>query len=232
MTETAPKFQEYLKLLWLNITVKKQNLIEYFKVIYRYYGNFGFLKADTLLLSKYLFKNPFKISKEFLIKKGESDIYAYGETPLTTLEYIAKECGITAKDTVFELGCGRGRGCFWLNRFIGCKVVGIEIIPEFVSFADQVKNSCQIKNIEFRQGDILEADYTEATVLYLYGTCYEDLFIKKLIKRIASLPSGAKIITISYPLSDYIGSRDFEIMKRFTASFTWGVADVYLQIKK
>ncbi len=41
------------------------------------------------------------------------------------MDVIARECGIQKEDVVFELGCGRGRTCFWLNTFIGCKVVGI-----------------------------------------------------------------------------------------------------------
>jgi SAM-dependent methyltransferase len=224
--------REFLELIWVNFVVHLRNLVEFLKVMVKYYGNITFLKVDMSLLLMYLFHNPFSISKRFLMRKGESEIYAYGETPLTTLEMIAKECQISSKDVVFELGSGRGRNCFWLNSFIGCKAIGIEYIPDFVERAERIKKKLEIKNVDFRLGDILDADYTGATVLYLYGTCLEDDFIKKLIEKFAQLPVGTKIITVSYPLTDYVEHPFFEVMKRFSGKFPWGVGDVYLQVVK
>jgi len=223
---------DFLGLVWTNLTVKVRNLIDFVKVIFRYYSHWSFCKADLALLLSYLFDNPYTISKRFLMNKGEENVYAYGETPLTTLEYIAEECQIKPSDTVFELGCGRGRGCFWLRAFIKCKVVGLEYVPDFVERALRVKKKFSVEGIEFYQKDILEADYASATVIYMYGTCFEAEFIQELIGRFKGLRSGTKIITVSYPLTDYMEEPIFEVMKRFPARFTWGEADVYLQIKK
>ena len=220
---------EYPQLFCLNFVVKIRNLIEHCRVIKRYYPNPTFKKVDRTLLGKYFFRSPFAISKDFLIQKGESDIYAYGETPLTTLEMISKECELNSRDVVYELGCGRGRGCFWLHCFIGCRMVGIEYIPDFVDIADSIRDRFALQNIEFRLGDILKGKYAEATVIYLYGTCYEDQFINKLLKRFSKLPKGKKIITVSFPLTDY--SSNFEVIKQFSAPFTWGHGDVYLHVK-
>lgn len=223
--------KEYLQLFWVNLLVKKRDFVEFVKVASHYYHNREFLKIDSSLVFAYLFNNPYTISKKFLISKGEEDIYAYGETPLTTLDYISKECRLTAKDTVFELGCGRGRTSFWLHCFLGCKVVGIEYIPDFIEIAQSIKDKYAIKNVEFHCEDILKADFQGGTVFYLYGTSFEDAFIEQLVNKFKAMPSGTKIITISYPLSESESS-DFEVMKRFQAEFTWGTADVYLQIKK
>lgn len=229
---TYMDIKEYLDLFWINLVVKKRNFVDFLKVVGKYYPTFSFFKKDMSLLLTYLFDNPFAISKRFLIKKGEKDVYAYGETPLTTLDFIAKECRLSSDDTVFELGCGRGRSCFWLNQFIGCKVVGVEIIPDFIERAERVKRKLKVQNIEFRNEDMLNTDFKGATVLYLYGTCLEEEFIKRLINRFKSLPTGTKIITVSYSLPEFTHEPVFEIMKRFPAKFTWGTADVYLQIKK
>jgi len=219
--------KEFFQLLWLNVVVTKRNFVEYIKVVFRYYSNFSFMKTDISLLTHYLFKNPFRMSKHFLVKKGEEEVYAYGETPLTTLEMIAKECAITPDDTVFELGSGRGRNCFWLHHFIGCKVVGIEWVPSFVRHANSVQ-----KEISFRHEDMFESDLSGATVIYLYGTSLSDDKIKKLSQKLSSLPPGTRIITVSYPLSDYCPEGPFEVMRLFPAKFTWGKADVYLQVIK
>lgn len=221
--------REFFELLWINFTVMTRNIWEFFKVAFRYYSNVSFLKADVALRLMYLFHNPFSISKRFLMKKGEKEIYAYGETPLTTLEKISRECAIGPEDCVYELGAGRGRGCFWLNSFVGCSVVGIEYIPEFVERANRIKNRLGIQRIEFRLEDMLKTDYSGATVCYLYGTCLEDKAIKELIQKFSRLPVGTKIITVSYPLSEYCDKPLFEVVKHFTAPFTWGEADVYIQ---
>jgi SAM-dependent methyltransferase len=226
------KVREFFTLLWVNFVVFIKNTIEFFKVAFRYYRSFSFLKADLALRLTYLFNNPYKISKRFLMKKGEDEIYAYGETPLTSLEMIAKECGLTSKDCVFELGCGRGRTCFWLHSFVGCSVVGIEYIPEFVERANQVKDRLAIPNVEFRLEDMAKADLSGATVCYLYGTCLDEKTINTLIRHFSRLPAGTKIITVSYPLSDYADTDAFEVMKRFTVPYTWGNADVFLQVIK
>src|SRR5207253_2734624 len=138
----------------------------------------------------------------YLLQKGEEDPYTYGETPLSTLDVIVKHCHITATDTVFELGCGRGRTCFWMNQFVGCRVVGIDYIPEFIQRANRIRSRFDLVDVQFREEDILNSQLTGATVIYLYGTCYSTPFIQTLIKNFALLPRGTKIITVSYPLSD------------------------------
>lgn len=229
----ASSFKDYLELTWLFVKVKCINFIDYCHVVANYYSNFTFLKIDSYLLFSYLFDNPFAMSKRFLLDKGASDLHAYGETPLTTLEEVASECRLLPSDTVFELGCGRGRTCFWLREFIGCSVVGVEYVPEFVQRANQVKAKFDLDSrIQFRQEDFLMTDLSQATVIYLYGTCLTRSFIEVLANRFESLPVGTKIITVSYPLSDYTSSGAFETMKRFPARFTWGIADIYLQIRK
>ncbi len=225
-------FKEYIDLLFINLKVKIGDFFEYLKVVSHYYSNPSFMKIDSYLIFSYLFNNPFGISKRFLIDKGEQDVHTYGETPLTTLEQIAHECRLSIRDTVFELGCGRGRSCFWLNQFIGCSVVGIDHIPGFISRANKVKKRFNITGVEFRLEDLLGSDLTGATVIYLYGTCLTDLCIQTLIEHFSRLPRGTKVITVSYSLSHYTSRSGFEVMKRFPAKFTWGIADVYLQIKK
>ena len=223
---------EYLKLFWLNLTVSFRQFVEYLRVIFRYYSNLSFCKIDTYLIFTYLFHSPFRISKRFLRDLGETDIYTYGETPLTTLDQMAQTSQLTSHDTVFELGCGRGRTCFWLNQFIGCKVVGIDYVPVFIERANQIKEKFNLKDIQFREDNMLTTDLTGATVIYLYGTCLEDAFIEDLIQRFSRLPNGTKIITVSYSLLDYAPKGPFTILKSFPARFTWGTTDVYLHVLK
>lgn len=234
---TMPKMgwetiKEYGTLLGINLAVKWRNFVEYLKVLYRYYRKIPYAKVDGSLMLMYLFDNPFSISKRYFVYRSNSNEFIYGETPLTTFENIAREARITSQDTVYELGCGRGRLCFWLRSFIGCKVVGVELVPDFMLRAKRIQRKLELNGIDFRTEDFLKTDLKNATVIYLYGTCLEDDTIKKLINRFKDLPKGTRIITVSYALSEYTDEPLFEIMKRFPAQFTWGEGDIYIQIKK
>lgn len=224
--------KEYFTLLGVNFLVKGRNFIEYLRVLYRYYRNTSFAKIDGSLILMYLFDNPFSISRRYFMHRSNSEEYTYGETPLTSFEKIAKEARITPQDTVYELGCGRGRTCFWLKSFIDSKVVGVDIVPEFIVRAQRIQRKLGIEGIEFRPEDFLKTDLKNASVIYLYGTCLEDHTIKQLIKHFKNLAPGTRIITVSYSLSDYTDEPLFETMKRFPARFTWGEGDVYIQVKK
>lgn len=226
------KITDFFSLLWLKFTVTWVNFVEYLRVVSRYYSHPLFRKVDFFILRCYVQRNPYTISKEFLEKKGVAQVYTYGETPLTTLEKIANACGISSKDVVYELGCGRGRSCFWLRCFKGCRVIGVEFVPDFVTNADRAKRKFQVSEVTFLFRDILYPSYSDATVLYFYGTTSEPSFIIKLIDKLKQLPKGTKIITVSFPLTSYSSEELFKTVKVFPASFTWGTADVYLQVRK
>lgn len=223
--------KEPITLLWIHLKVKTICLIEYSRVVFHYYSHLNFAKIDAALLFSYLFSNPFRISKHFLQEREENDVYTYGETPLTTLELIARKCQITAKDTVFELGCGRGRACFWLNQIVGCAVVGVDYVPSFIEKAEKIKNLFQVQSLSFRLEDFLKTDFKDATVIYLYGTCLSTSQIEILIKRLSALPKETKIITVSYALKDCQPDAPFRVLTQFPAIFTWGETEVYLQEK-
>lgn len=228
---TWQNFNTLLPLIWIRFQVECFNLKEYLFVVVKYYRHTSFMKADLLLLLHYVFHNPYRMNKNFLAKKGELE-EVYGETPLTTLEKIVEKCEITSKDTVYELGSGRGRTCFWLGEVVGCKTVGIEYVPEFVSIAQKVKQKCGIEHVDFFQADFLSVDLSRATVIYLYGTCLTEEQIGLLINNLKKLPPGTKIITISYPLTNYTEEPLFELMSCFSGTFPWGTTDIYLQYRK
>ena len=201
------------------------------KVKARFYSHPLFAQHDRMLKRAYRFRNPYRINQVFLKKKGETDIHNYGETPLTSLCTIAEQCGLTPSDRVIELGCGRGRGVFFLSDVLGCQATGIEWIPEFVYLAQQISTEGvpQKGQIRWICQDMLEANLSEATCVYFCGTCFSDPFIKRLITLLSGLSSQVKIITVSYPLSDY--STLFRVVKQFSASFPWGQGDIYLNQK-
>jgi len=150
-----------------------------------------------------------------LQKRGEANIYAYGETPFTTYQRIVEQCGIGPQDIWFEMGAGRGKGCFWLAQFAGCKVLGVEWIPQFVKVATLLKLIFGIEKVQFECADLEKVDLGAATVIYLYGNWPE-----------IEIPQGIRVISISEPL---VG---FTVLKRFWVRYPWGRTAAFLQTKK
>ena len=180
----------------------------------------------------YLFRSPYKISKHYLKQRGAADIYTYGETLLTTLDQIAQEAELSSNDLLFDLGCGPGRTSLWLHSFIGCRIIGIEQIPLFVERAQDLVQRYQLDQIEFRQADMRDVDYTEATAIYLYGTCFDEDFLAPLIEKLRKARPGTKLITVSYALNEFSREPYFKLIRQFPARYPWGEAQIFLQTLK
>lgn len=223
---------EWVKLIGLNLYISIRNTRENLQIIWRYWRKPRFMHVDIGLFLTYFFDNPFKISKRFLSHSGEKNLYQYGETPLTTLEAIMIRAGVTKEDVVYELGAGTGRTSFWLSQFYGCRTIGIEQIPAFVTRAQRLVKSCKLERVTFKQEDFTECTFPDATVIYLYGTCLSEESLDKLVPNMAKLPKGTKIITVSYPLTTYDSDNSFEIMRVFSMPFTWGETEVFLHLVK
>ena len=194
----------------------------------KYYHHHLFCELDQTLLTAYLFKSPYKISKQYLKDRNEKEIHVYGETPLQTYEKIAEKGGLQPKDVVLELGSGRGRGAFFIHSFFQCQVIGIERIPYFAKMSRYLSRKYCKKEVSFICADMLEVDFPKATFVYLYGTMLREQEIGILIEKLKKLPKGTKIVTISYPLTDYHPTA-FCNDSCFPVEFLWGKTDAYLQ---
>jgi SAM-dependent methyltransferase len=218
---------EKFSLFFLFFLVKARQFQEELKIRRRFYSHPFFKTVDQALCSYYFLNNPYRISKRFLQQRGEKNLYAYGETPLTSLEKIAKQCGLGPADHLLELGCGTGRGAFFLTSLIGCKVTGIEWIGEFVKKAQELKQTFDVKGAHFQCEDMMQCDMSSASFIYLYGTNLEEAEIERLLICFSKMKKGAKLISVSYPLTDY--SDRFLLLKQFSIPYPWGVAEVFLQ---
>lgn len=201
--------------------------VEFFRVLFCYYHKFCFLISDTLLISCYFFCNAYKNNKRFMVSRGEKNIYVYGETPLTSLDYIACKCHILSDDVVYDLGCGCGRTLLWLRSFIGCQVVGVDYNPTFEKRFNNIKKWLRLDKVTFLCDDICEVDLSEATVIYLYGTCLGEEVIQKLLLSFKKLQPSCKIITVSYSLTEY--SNEYILVESFFVRYPWGRAEVFIQ---
>ncbi|HJV84792.1 MAG TPA: class I SAM-dependent methyltransferase [Noviherbaspirillum sp.] len=205
---------------------------EYATTIRRYYPNPRFRRADLLCLWAYLTRDPHAICEHFLRDYPDDQVQKmYGESFFTTLEKIAEAVDLDDKDVVYDLGCGRGRSVFWFNTMFGCRAVGIEINPMFVINARLIQKALDIDNVEFILSNLMDADYSDATVIYLYGTALSDTAIVNLVERFVTLKPGTRVVTVSYSLSRYTELPMFALEKTIRGKFVWGETDIYIQRK-
>lgn len=206
-----PSIGEALYLLFLRYRVKLYEWLQERQVRKMFYADVHFRNVDRAIRSS---TNPYCIPQAF----------PYGETPILTLKAIADRCGLTAEDNVVELGCGRGRGVFFLRHYKGCQVRGVEWVPTFVEHAQNVAREFNIQGVSFECNNMCQTDLKDATFVYLYGTCLHDFSIKQLKLRFKQLPPQAKVVTVSYPIEGLY------LKDQFTLSFPWGKGEVFLQI--
>ena len=215
----------FLHFLKIFVEVRIFNIKDFFRTVWNYYRDIDFAKLDLSLLLRYFWESPYSINRILHLD-------LYGETPLVTMEKIAVEAQITSRDTVYELGCGRGRCAFWLSHFRGCKTVGIEYNPIFVEKANRLKGRFHDEKTSFILGDMRKVDLRDATCIYLYGTLLSDEDIHTLIEKFSALKKGTRIITISYALNEYATSTRFLVRKEFEVEFSWGKTSAFLQEAK
>lgn len=237
--EKINDLKEVCLLVLVNIKTNVIRFKDYLKEVFMFYRVRRFCEADLTLITLSFLDNPFRISKRYLEKKkrlseGSHDLNVdiYGETPLAALDAAAKAAKANSKDVVIELGAGRGRAALWFNAYLGCKTIAVEQIPEFASLLKRVKNSCHLDQLDVIQGDFLKADLSSGDLIYIFGTALKDEEIKTLIDRLKTVKQGTRIITVSYPLTDYTNGPLFEVMHVIPADFPWGKTSMYVQYKK
>jgi precorrin-6B methylase 2 len=196
-------------------------------LVLRYYKKPIFALLDIFLKTIYLFFNPYRVSRKFMQKKGSKNIHVYGETPLILFDILLKKCKVSSSDTFLELGCGRGRLCFFASYFYHCNVIGLEQIPLFVKIIQYLQKIFKIKNLKIINKNMFEVDYSKASFIYLYGTCLEDHEIEKIISKINK---NTKVLTISIELNDY--NLNFQTLEKFSVKLPWGKTNAFLQVKK
>lgn len=175
------------------------------------------------MFMSYMFINPYRVVRKYLQKRGESNPYQYGETPLMVIDKLITKAGGIAKYQHFgDLGAGRGRLSYFIKRKFGCQVFAFEQVSLFAQLGKKI-----FPKITYVEGDFLSHDISSLDVIYLYGTMMKEKEILSLTKKIGR---KTKVITISYPLSAY-DSR-FEVLHSCSVSFPWGKTKGYIQCQR
>lgn len=93
----------------------------------------------------------------------------YVPTPQPVVDKMLELASVGRRDVLYDLGCGDGRIVITAAKRRGARGTGIDIDPARIEEAVENARSAGVSSrVNFRQGDLFEADFSPATVVTLY----------------------------------------------------------------
>ena len=133
----------------------------------------------------------------------------YIPTPEPVVSAMLDLAGVTAKDVVYDLGCGDGRIVITAARTRGARGVGVEIDVELVERAKVAARQAGVADrVRIERGDLFAMDLRDATVVMLY--LGEDLNTKLWPKLKRELRPGTRIVSHRFIIRDVPPRRSIE----------------------
>ncbi|MSQ71465.1 MAG: methyltransferase domain-containing protein [Betaproteobacteria bacterium] len=126
----------------------------------------------------------------------------YVPTPWVIVAEMLKLGDITAGDVVYDLGSGDGRLVITAAKRFGARGVGVELQSTLVEMAEiGARHEKVADKVKFIQGDLFQADFSEASVVTLYLL---PRFVTRLVPKLrAELKAGSRIVSHDYPLAPW-----------------------------
>lgn len=126
----------------------------------------------------------------------------YVRTPQMVVERMLELAEVSEDDVVYDLGSGDGRIVITAAQQFGARGVGIEIDPELVWQARENAGFVGVSDqVEFRQGDLFEADISEATVVTMY--LLPSINLKLRPKLFEELDPGTRVVSHDFDMNEW-----------------------------
>jgi SAM-dependent methyltransferase len=151
--------------------------------------------------------------------KRAPDIH-FVPTPQEVVDGMLKLARVTKNDVVYDLGSGDGRIVITAALNHGARGVGIDLDPKLIAEARENARKAGVSDrVTFIEGDIFEADISDATVvtLYLLSSINERLRPKLT----SELRPGTRIVSHAFRMGDW--QPDEEVVIAGRSVFLWRV---------
>ena len=123
-------------------------------------------------------------------------------TPERVVEKMLEVARVGPKDVLYDLGSGDGRIVIAAAKKYGARGVGIDIDPDRIKEARANARKAGVdKRVEFREGDLFEANIGEATVVTIY--LLSEINLKLRPKLLAELKPGTRIVSHAFDMGDW-----------------------------
>jgi SAM-dependent methyltransferase len=126
----------------------------------------------------------------------------YVPTPEPVVAAMLAMAGVKKGDVLYDLGSGDGRIPIMAAKMYGVRGVGIDINPQRIAEANANAKAAGVTNlVSFRNEDLFEADFRDATVITLY--LLPSLNEKLRPKLLRELRPGTRIVSHSFLMGDW-----------------------------
>ena len=126
----------------------------------------------------------------------------YVPTPESVVAMMLDLAKVNKNDVVYDLGSGDGRIVITAAQKYGARGVGYDIDPERIKEANaNAKAAGVTERVRFVQGDLFQADLSEASVVTLY--LLPEINLKLRPKLLKELKPGTRIVSHNYGLGDW-----------------------------
>ncbi len=137
----------------------------------------------------------------------------YVATPPDVVDRMLALATVTARDVVYDLGCGDGRIVIAAAQKFGARGVGVDIDPVRIADAQRNAARAQVEHlVTFRLQDAMDADVSEATVVTLYLLSAQNVALRPALTR--QLRPGARVVSHNFAMGDW----DPDVVDVFTSA--------------
>jgi ribosomal protein L11 methylase PrmA len=156
------------------------------------------LAAPTTLLAQAQKKAP-----------SRSPDVIFVPTPQEVVEDMLRLANVRKGDVLYDLGSGDGRIAITAAKKYGIKATGIDIDPDRIREAQgNAKKAGVADRVQFKQEDLFQADFKDATVVTLY--LLPDLNVKLRPKLWNELKPGTRIVSHQFEMGKWKPEKTLE----------------------
>lgn len=130
-------------------------------------------------------------------------------TPERVIDEMLRLAAPQAGDVLYDLGSGDGRIPILAAQRYGIRAVGIERDPQLVARARAAAEREGVAHlVRFREEDLFQADFSEATVVTLY---LQPWMNERLRPRLQALAPGTRIVAHQWGIAGWDPERAVEM---------------------
>lgn len=192
------------KTIEINIVPSLKNMHSYFRLNIRRLFLGGIVTILLMVVACYVVwdgNTVFGTEAVSVNQKPKLDV-PYEPTSYGIAKVMLAMADVTAKDLVYDLGCGDGRIVIMAAKERKARGVGVDIDPVRIKESIENAKAAGVSNlVRFIEQDLFITDITPATVMMLY--LWPEVNIKLRPKLLKDLKPGTRIVSHSHTMGGW-----------------------------
>src|SRR3989442_16036817 len=146
-------------------------------------------------------------------RRNQAPDVIFVPTPQEVVEEMLRLANVKKGDVLYDLGSGDGRIPVTAAKKFGVRAVGIDIDQERIQEANaNAKKKGVTRLVKFRNEDLFQADFHEATVVTLY--LLPDLNVKLMPRPMEQLKPGSRVVSHQFDMGKWRHDKKVELNGR------------------